>query len=489
MAVKVLYFLNTAATSPNWFGSMQEGGVAPGAAVTTAGFNPAKTAVTTPYFRGRWGASAKATAAQAASYIDSTSGPAKGTGATITTAGDSFITPSAYSGTFAAGAWTLTLSMRPSTVTVTGRLRMRVWASQNADGTSARELTSGALAGSINTQSSTTTTYTAGLTWSPGAITLNSEYIFFQIEWQETTAGTASGSATGLYLGTALVTTTDFAASIVGTANIALAPVTVPAAVVPSSLLHFEGTDGSQVIDDETSHTWTAVGNAQIDTAQSKIGSSSLLLDGTGDYLTGDGGSDFAFGGGDFTIDFWFRHNNPGTTQVLYDSRPSGTPTGNYIQVYINATNLPRLYHGSAHNGTTALVGGQWHHIAVTRSGSSLRFFVNGTQEGVTLTNSNTFFVGASRPTIGCDGNTIGASPLNGWVDAVRVVKGTALWTSNFSPPAAIDDYTAYKGTVLIAGTATPTLDDDTISCHRDRPARAHCGHVGADTRRAHGHN
>ena len=209
---KILYFLNTVGSAGNnFFGVMQDGGSAPSPVVSSAGFNPGKTAVTTPYYRGRWGANGKATVASASSWIAGTSGPTAGTGTAATTAGDSFVTPTAYSGTFAAGAWTLALSMRPNLITLTGRLRMRVWASQNADGTSARELTSGALVGQINTQNSTSTTYAAGLTWSPGAITLDNEYLFFQIEWQETTAGTSNSSATGLYLGsTAAITTTDF---------------------------------------------------------------------------------------------------------------------------------------------------------------------------------------------------------------------------------------------------------------------------------------
>lgn len=210
MAVKILYFLNTTAASPNWFGSMQDGGSAPTAANSTAGWSVAKTAVTTPFFRGRWGATSQANIAAASSYIAGTSGPAKGTGVGVTTAGDSFVSPTAYSGTFAAGAWTLTVTTRPTVATVTGRLRMRVWASANADGTSARELTSGALVGSTNTQSSTTTDYAAGFTWSPGAITLTNEFLFFQIEWEETVAGTSNSSATGLRLGVAAITTTNF---------------------------------------------------------------------------------------------------------------------------------------------------------------------------------------------------------------------------------------------------------------------------------------
>src|SRR4051812_28258670 len=192
---------------------MQDGGTAPVAASTRAGFAPGKNAVATlGYYRGRWGASGTNSTGQAASWIDAQTGPVKGTGSTASNAGDSFITPTALTGTFAAGAWTLTFTTCPLTATLTGRLRMRIWASVNADGSSARELTAGALIGQINTQSSTTTDYAGGFTWSPGAITLNNEYLFFQIEWQETTAGSANGATTRLRVGTSLVTSTNFTA-------------------------------------------------------------------------------------------------------------------------------------------------------------------------------------------------------------------------------------------------------------------------------------
>ena len=51
------------------------------------------------------------------------------------------------------------------------------------------------------------------------------------------------------------------------------------------SLLHFNGSDGSTTITDESGKTWTAYDNAQIDTAQSKFGGASMLLDGVGDYI------------------------------------------------------------------------------------------------------------------------------------------------------------------------------------------------------------
>ncbi len=195
MATITWWILGTSAATPNWFGNLQEGGSAPTAATTSYGYIPSTTALTTPFWRSREGATAAApaSAALASSWIASTSGPTKGTSNTNTTAGDSFITPNSYSGVFANSAWTFNWVFRATIVGAVGQVNMRVWASVNADGTSARELTSGAVSGSIISLNAVNTDFNSSISWSPGLITLNNEFLFFQPEWQETTVG-ASGS-------------------------------------------------------------------------------------------------------------------------------------------------------------------------------------------------------------------------------------------------------------------------------------------------------
>src|SRR3990167_9675179 len=76
-------------------------------------------------------------------------------------------------------------------------------------------------------------------------------------------------------------------------------------------LLHCDGVDAATSFPDvsASAHTVTANGNAQVDTAQSKFGGASLIVDGTGDYLSVPDHADWDFGTGDFTVDFWFRRN------------------------------------------------------------------------------------------------------------------------------------------------------------------------------------
>ena len=203
-------------------------------------------------------------------------------------------------------------------------------------------------------------------------------------------------------------------------------------------LLHMDGADTSTTFTDSSlsAHTATANGNAQIDTAQSKFGGASGLFDGTDDYLNLDGHADFAFGTADFTVDFWVQLNATGIQQAFYDSRPSGA-NGLYSWLGVTSGNV-LFYHansGTRITGTTALGTGAWYHIALARSGTSTKLFLDGTQEGSTYSDSNNYIVGASRPTLATNGNSVTTNELNGWLDEVRVSKGIARWTANFTPP------------------------------------------------------
>jgi len=211
MATKTLYVLNTTASSPGWFGSLQDGGTAPTAANTSFGLQTGKLAVGS-FGRMRLGATAVSTTTQTTTYIGSATGPTAGSGSGATTAGDSFrVGP--YTGNFASGNWSFSWVVRPTTATIQGRINMRVWRSANADGSSATEITSGKVNGSNpGSMSSTTTDYNSSITWAAPSITLNNEYLFFQLEYEElVAAGTANGSTFVFRVGTAQITTTNFA--------------------------------------------------------------------------------------------------------------------------------------------------------------------------------------------------------------------------------------------------------------------------------------
>jgi len=81
---------------------------------------------------------------------------------------------------------------------------------------------------------------------------------------------------------------------------------------------------------------------------------------------------------------------------------------------------------------------GVWHHVAVTRQGVNLRIFIDGVQQGATATDS-TDIIGSDNPMLlgALMYNSAYQQVLDGWVDEVRITKGVARYTSNFTPPAA----------------------------------------------------
>ncbi len=207
-------------------------------------------------------------------------------------------------------------------------------------------------------------------------------------------------------------------------------------------LLHGDGDDGSQTIIDTSAvvgKTVTAVGNAQIDTAQKEFGTGSILFDGTGDSLSIVGGADFDFTG-DLTVDFWCRFNSIKSQTFFnivhehlgYYTFVLFTPDLNTIILYTRDGN-------SSWTLGSSLVVNTWYHIAIVRSGSTITGYLNGTSIG-TRTDGNELNVDQDALYIG--NNSGGSSSFDGWIDEFRISKGVARWTSNFTPPtSAYPDY------------------------------------------------
>ncbi len=214
-------------------------------------------------------------------------------------------------------------------------------------------------------------------------------------------------------------------------------------------MLHCDGAGGSTSFPDSSSgaHTITANGDAQVDTAQSKFGGASLLLDGSGDYLSSADDADYELGSSDFTLECWVRFNTlPGSgTEVALLSKY--TISGNqrsWRLTYVGGTGLRFIY---STDGTTtggadkswSPSTGTWYHVALVRSGNTLIYFIDGTSIG-TAAISGAIFDGTAALQIGAYNS---GAFLNGWVDEVRISVGVARWTANFTPPAV--PYSAFS--------------------------------------------
>ena len=204
-----------------------------------------------------------------------------------------------------------------------------------------------------------------------------------------------------------------------------------------SLLLHGNGTNGSTTITDSslTPKTVTPFGNAQISTAiADPFGNSTgvIAFDGTGDYLTVPNSTVFEFGVNDFTIEFWWWRT--ATSQGgLVDL---GLNYGG-IGIYQKTTLIVRVA-GSDVITRAIFSDNQWVHVALSRSSTSLKLFFNGAQQGATATNSTNLVNSFGTVVVGAyvSGGSYYATPA-AYIDDLRITKGVARYTSNFTPPTA----------------------------------------------------
>jgi hypothetical protein len=191
----------------------------------------------------------------------------------------------------------------------------------------------------------------------------------------------------------------------------------------------------------------------------------STYFDGTGDYLTTSTNAAFTYGTSDFTIEMWvFVTANPGDYAYIYSQGPNSTAS---VGIYL-ASGKFNVWNGSnVITGTTSYSLNTWYHVALTRSGTSLKLFLNGVQDG-SSTNSSNITTGTTY------GGTIGrwieigdTRHFTGYVSNLRVVKGQALYTSDFTPsttPLTTTSQSATAANVSLLTCQSSTLVDNSTN-------------------------
>ena len=224
---------------------------------------------------------------------------------------------------------------------------------------------------------------------------------------------------------------------------------------------------GFEVLNARTAKSITFNDDAQLDTTVKKFGSAALKLDGSNDSISVPSSGDIGFGTNtDFTIEFWAYSNTTGlSSATLFDLRDNGSDTNGLSLAYRAAGEVDlRVGTTTAITGSGAgIATGVWKHYAVARDGTDTRLFVDGTQRGIKT--SDTTDYGASKGIVfGADFD--GASNnVTGWIDEVRIERGVAKYTANFTAPTSAP--TGDKDTVLLlhfdGSTGIKTTTDDTI--------------------------
>ena len=164
-------------------------------------------------------------------------------------------------------------------------------------------------------------------------------------------------------------------------------------------------------------------------------------------------------GTNDFTFECWVKPTviTSGNNNIL-----AQWGSGNaFIFKYIAAGRL-RFEGGGGVSGvsgtTTAVTVNQWNHVAITRSSSTVRLFVNGVMDATSAT-IGALTEGASVVAIGAyvDGS---GEFVTGYISNLRLLNGTALYTTTFTPPTA--PLTAISNTALLTCQSNRLIDNST---------------------------
>lgn len=186
---------------------------------------------------------------------------------------------------------------------------------------------------------------------------------------------------------------------------------------------------------------WTVSGTCQIDTAIYKYGGGSIQISGTPGYIKPSASeTNFTFGTDDFTIEAWIYPLFDTGAQCIFDFRPDST-NGDYLTLLWNSGAAPGTFSLQVNNAVVISGGTMtaeiWHHIAVCRSGTRTKLFINGAQVGSSLYDTTDYLCAAGRPYFGVTSyNESGA--FAGRMDDIRIVTGAALYPSDFTVPAGV---------------------------------------------------
>jgi hypothetical protein len=220
------------------------------------------------------------------------------------------------------------------------------------------------------------------------------------------------------------------------------APPTSPLTAVSGTSLLCNFTNGA-IIDSTGKNNLETVGSAQVSTTTKKFGNGAMYFDGNGDYLTIPASPNLQFGTGDFTVEAWVNPiifvNGANNYFPIIDTRFGVSSTSYVAGIWSGKLDF---YYGNGGGRYTAVSNivsvNNWQHIAIIRQSGTIMTFVNGIKDSLTTTYSGSLLVESSTILIGrlTDGDV-----ANGYIDELRITKGKALYTSNFTPTSIANYY------------------------------------------------
>lgn len=198
----------------------------------------------------------------------------------------------------------------------------------------------------------------------------------------------------------------------------------------------------------------TTVVVPQISTTTSVFGGSSLLVGGSGSALTTPDHDDWWFGAGDFTIEGWFRFSvlrkalfaqlDAGETDHGWEFTMDSMAAG--LTFFCSTVSLSPW--DIQVDRAFVVTVGQWYHLAVVRYGTAIKIFADGVQQGADYAIGSTALRNSGSPLRILGDARNASNDFNGYADELRISKGIARYTANFTPPTAA--FTRDQYTVLL---------------------------------------
>jgi hypothetical protein len=282
-------------------------------------------------------------------------------------------------------------------------------------------------------------------------------------------ADTNNWGQNGIYIGTDLATTymTGSISNLrvvkgTGVYTETFTPSTTPLTAIANTQLL---TCQSPTFIDNSTNTFaiTAVGNSKpttvnpfgVTNTSSEYSTTTFggsgYFDGTGDSLTISSSSAFAYGTGAFTVEFWVYSIGTAAAQVWVIN------SGLTLNIQRSTGGFYNVYDGTDRVSSTAVIPNIWNHVAVVRTGTGTNqtnLYVNGVS---VLNWTNTVNYAADNFAI----SGSASFPCTCYISNLRVVKGTAVYTSNFAPPIA--PVTAVANTTMLLNFTNAGIIDNAM--------------------------
>jgi hypothetical protein len=217
------------------------------------------------------------------------------------------------------------------------------------------------------------------------------------------------------------------------------APPTAPVTAITNTSLLLNGTN-TGIFDETGKILVETAGDVKVSTAVGQFSGSSMLFDGTGDFLITSPNLPFAFGTGNFTVECWI-YATTANDSPIYESRSTNGGTDGFTITAFSSTVIRVFTSGQLVSATVPNYVNSWTHVAYTRQSGTNRLFVNGILRATATATDNftnsVAVIGGGRYL----SNSISAF-FTGYIQDFRITQGRARYTADFTPPTAKLGYT-----------------------------------------------